>query len=109
MAFPLRKCRAMEITLVLLKDIAKHGQEEAPREACGVLSEGMAIRCVNTSPWPTKRFEMEPTVWIDYEVEGFYHSHPEGEKALASKTCKWPSSFAFPPSSTLLPLIQWRY
>lgn len=85
MAFPLRKCRTMEITLDLLKYIAKHGQDEAPREACGVLSGGMAIRCVNTSLWPTKRFEMDPMVWIDYDVEGFYHSHPEGGQGFSEQ------------------------
>ena len=75
----------MEIALALLKDIAMHGQEEVPREACGVLSGGMAIRCANTSPWPTKRFEMDPMVWIDYDVEGFYHSHPEGEQGFSEQ------------------------
>lgn len=75
----------MEITPTILKAIAVHGQEAAPNEACGVLAHEMAIPCINTSPWPTKRFEMDPMVWLDYDVEGFYHSHPEGEQGFSEQ------------------------
>jgi proteasome lid subunit RPN8/RPN11 len=75
----------MEISLDMLKAIALHGQEQAPQEACGVLVEGAAVRCDNVSAWPQKRFEMEASVWVDYEVEGFYHSHPEGDQGFSEQ------------------------
>lgn len=75
----------MEISPSMLQAIASHGQEDAPNEACGVLSNGMAIRCINTSPWPTTRFEMDSKVWLDYDVQGFYHSHPTGEQGFSEQ------------------------
>ena len=62
-----------------LSQIALHGQADAPREACGVLSGGLVIPCANVSLFPKKRFEIAASVWLEHEVEGFYHSHPTGE------------------------------
>jgi hypothetical protein len=62
-----------------LRQIALHGQADAPREACGVLSGGLVIPCANVSLFPKKRFEIAASVWLEHEVEGFYHSHPTGE------------------------------
>lgn len=75
----------MEITSSILKEIAVHGQAAAPIEACGVLAHGMAIQCENISPYPGKRFELSPMVWLDYDVEGFYHSHPVGEQGFSEQ------------------------
>lgn len=66
-----------------LRQIALHGQADAPREACGVISCGMAIPCTNVSPFPKTRFEIAASVWLEHEVEGFYHSHPEGDRGFS--------------------------
>lgn len=73
----------MEVSRGALRLIALHGIAEAPREACGVLSGGMAIPCANVSPFPKTRFEIAASVWLEHEVEGFYHSHPEGDRGFS--------------------------
>lgn len=71
-----------------IKAIALHSLAEAPREACGILSGGQAIACSNVSPFPLSRFEIESTIWLEHEVEGFYHSHPTGDKGFSEHDTK---------------------
>jgi len=67
-----------------------HAREEAPREACGLLSGrggGITrlIRCANVHPTPTTRYVIDPREQLKAfraiesageELVGIYHSHP---------------------------------
>jgi len=67
-----------------------HAREEAPREACGLLSGrdggiSRVIRCENVHPTPTTRYVIDPREQLKAfraidaageELVAIYHSHP---------------------------------
>ena len=74
----------------LQEEILKHAMEEAPREACGVVTglDGVGarvVRCRNVHPEPTSRYRVDPTDLRAIltpmeddarELVAIYHSHP---------------------------------
>jgi [CysO sulfur-carrier protein]-S-L-cysteine hydrolase len=80
----------------LREELARHADDEAPNEACGLLAlrDGAAERfvpCVNAAASPY-RFDLrvpDPSLIFDLEDEGYelavFHSHPT-DSARPSKT-----------------------
>lgn len=73
----------MELPLEELRAIAFYGRCRAPEEACGIIVGGKALACANLSHFPKSRFELDSELWLKHDIQGFYHSHPEGDKGFS--------------------------
>ena len=86
----------MVIPAAIRRELERHAEEEAPNEACGLISlrDSIAERyipCVNVAASPY-RFELrvpDPALVFELEDEGYelavFHSHPT-ESARPSRT-----------------------
>lgn len=92
----------------LREEILAHALEEAPREACGVITglDGVGrrvIRCRNDHPEPTSRYRVHPddlraaVAPLEDEARelvAIYHSHPRSQPAPSptdrADAARWP-------------------
>jgi len=63
--------------------ILRHAEKEYPKESCGVIIDGVYVRCKNMSETPEINFEIDKLFYAKNEkkIQGIVHSHPEGPDA----------------------------
>lgn len=67
----------------LHKAIARHCLAEVPKEACGVIVEDKAIRCINESDTPEETFILSAEAYLQYLPHTIFHSHPRGKSGFS--------------------------
>ena len=96
--------RPLRLPAVVRAAIARHAQQDAPRECCGFLlgARGkviFALAATNTSATPLTRYRVDPREHIALQrilrrltppltIVGVYHSHPRGPAAPSSSDVK---------------------
>jgi proteasome lid subunit RPN8/RPN11 len=73
----------MNLSNEVLKAAQSHAIEEFPKEACGLIVDGVYERCVNYATCPKTDFKIAGEVWAKFvargsTVEAVIHSHPNG-------------------------------
>lgn len=61
----------------MIEQIKNHAVKEWPKESCGIVVNGHYLPQKNIADDPTAEFRMDPKLWLEYEIQGVIHSHPE--------------------------------
>lgn len=69
--------------MTLHREIAKLCLKEVPKEACGVVVNGQAILCENTSEQPKVSFLLSPHDFLKYRPDTIFHAHPTGSEGFS--------------------------
>ncbi len=67
----------------LHRQIAHCSLSALPFEACGVVVEGKAITCRNTSDQPENSFVLSAEDYLRYRPTTIFHSHPTGQEGFS--------------------------
>ena len=69
--------------MTLHSAIAKLCLTALPLEACGVVVDGKAILCSNTSDKPETSFVLPAEEYLKYRPTTIFHSHPTGTEGFS--------------------------
>lgn len=65
----------LELYSAVIAEIREYMLFCAPCEGCGIISNGKFVPMPNVAPNKVDHFEISPSVWVDYKVDGVVHSH----------------------------------
>jgi proteasome lid subunit RPN8/RPN11 len=69
--------------MTLFQNIAELCLSTLPHEACGVVVDGKAVLCRNTSDKPDVSFVISPEDYLRYRPTTIFHSHPTGDEGFS--------------------------